>query len=161
MAIGQDKLQVTPLQMAEVAAAIANGGTLYRPRVASGVRDGSGAELASFAPEVIRRLPVSPEYMGVIQAGMRDVITAPEGTAYYALKQPSLSMAGKTGTAEFYGPLDAKGNLPTHALFVGYAPFEAPQIAVAVIVHHGGEGSETAAPIAAELMKAYFELGVR
>ena len=159
--IGQGDLLATPLQLANMTAAIANGGTLYRPRVASGVRDASGTEISSFAPEVIRRLPVSPENLAVIQAGMRDVVTAPEGTAYHALKQPAFSMAGKTGTAEFYGPLDAKGNLPTHALFVAYAPFEAPQIAVAVIVHHGGEGSETAAPIATDLIKAYFELGVR
>ena len=121
--------------------------------------------MGAFAPEVIRRLPVTPEHLSVVQAGMRDVITSPDGTAYHALKQPSsgptFSMAGKTGTAEFFGPLDAKGNLPTHALFVAYAPFESPQIAVAVVVHHGGEGSETAAPIAAELIKAYFELGVR
>ena len=159
--IGQGDLLVTPLQLANMTAAIANGGTLYRPRIASAVRDASGAEVAAFPPEVIRKLPVSPEHMALIQAGMRDVVFAPEGTAYHALKQPTFSMAGKTGTAEFYGPIDARGNLPTHALFVAYAPFEAPQIAVAVIVHHGGEGSETAAPIAAELLKAYFELGVR
>lgn len=159
--IGQGDLLATPLQLANMTAAIANGGTLYRPRVASVVRDASGTEVGAFAPEVIRRLPVTPEHLSVVQAGMRDVITSPDGTAYHALKQPAFSIAGKTGTAEFFGPLDAKGNLPTHALFVAYAPFEAPQIAVAVIVHHGGEGSETAAPIAAELIKAYFELGVR
>ena len=159
--IGQGDLLATPLQLANMTAAIANGGTLYRPRVASGVRDASGAEIGSYPPEVIRKLPVSPEHMSVIQAGMRDVVFAPEGTAYHALKQPAFSMAGKTGTAEFFGPLDARGNLPTHALFVGYAPFEAPRIAVAVIVHNGGEGSETAAPIAAELIKSYLEMGVR
>ncbi|MGI8422748.1 MAG: penicillin-binding protein 2 [Chloroflexota bacterium] len=159
--IGQGDLLVTPLQLANMTAAIANGGTLYRPRVASGVRDATGTELAGYAPEVIRRLPVNPEHMNLIRAGMRDVVSAPEGTAYHALRQSPISMAGKTGTSEFFGPLDSKGNLPTHALFVGFAPYDAPQIAVAVIVHHGGEGSETAAPIAAELMKSYFELGVR
>jgi penicillin-binding protein 2 len=159
--IGQGDLLVTPLQLANMTATIANGGTLYKPRIASAVRDASGAEIATFPPEVIRKLPVSPDYLAVIQAGMRDVVYAPEGTAFYALKQPTPTMAGKTGTAEFYGPLDANGHLPTHALFVGYAPFEAPQIAVAVIVHHGGEGSATAAPIAADVIKAYFELGVR
>ncbi len=159
--IGQGDLLVTPLQLANMTAAVANGGTLYRPRIASEVRDEKGDVVSSLPPEVIRKLPVAPEHLALIRAGMRDVVTAPEGTAYYALKQPALSIAGKTGTAEFYGPLDSKGNLPTHALFVGYAPFENPQIAVAVIVHNGGEGSETAAPIAADVMKAYFELGVR
>jgi penicillin-binding protein 2 len=163
--IGQGDLLVTPLQLANMTAAIANGGTLYRPRVASGVRDASGAELTTFPPEVIRKLPVSQEHVSVIQAGMRDVVTTPEGTAYYAINSPqsplTFSMAGKTGTAEFFGPLDAKGNLPTHALFVGYAPYEFPRIAVAVIVHNGGEGSTTAAPIAADLIKSFFDLGVR
>ena len=163
--IGQGDLLVTPLQLANMTAAIANGGTLYRPRIASAVRDASGAEIGTFPPEVIRKLPVSPEHMTLIQAGMRDVVFAAEGTAYHALRppnsEPPFSMAGKTGTAEFFGPLDARGNLPTHALFVAYAPFEAPQIAVAVIVHNGGEGSATAAPIAHEVLKAYFDLGVR
>jgi penicillin-binding protein 2 len=159
--IGQGDLLVTPLQLANMTAAIANGGTLYKPRIASAVRDDSGAAATPLAPEVIRKLPVSPEHLALIRAGMRDVVASPDGTAYYALRQPSVSIAGKTGTAEFYGPLDSKGNLPTHALFVGYAPFDDPQIAVAVIVHHGGEGSETAAPIAADVIKAYFELGVR
>ena len=89
---------------------------------------------------------------------MRDVVAAEFGTAYYSLKQPALPIAGKTGTAEFAGPRDSKGHLPTHALFVGYAPFDDPQIAVAVVVHHGGEGSEIAAPAAAETLKAYFEV---
>jgi penicillin-binding protein 2 len=159
--IGQGDLLVTPLQLANMTAAVANGGTLYRPRIASEVRDEKGEVVSQLPPEVIRKVPVAPEHLALIRAGMRDVVTAPEGTAYFALKQPALSIAGKTGTAEFYGPVDSKGNLPTHALFVGYAPFENPQIAVAVIVHNGGEGSETAAPIAADLMKAYFELGVR
>ncbi|HEU5316705.1 MAG TPA: penicillin-binding protein 2 [Chloroflexota bacterium] len=159
--IGQGDLLVTPLQLANMTAAIANGGTLYKPRIATAVRDDAGNVLSTLAPEVMHKLPVAPEHLNVIRAGMRDVVASPEGTAYFALKQPALSLAGKTGTAEFYGPLDSKGNLPTHALFVGYAPAEDPRIAVAVIVYHGGEGSETAAPIAAEVLKAYFELGVR
>jgi penicillin-binding protein 2 len=159
--IGQGDLLVSPLQLANMTAAIANGGTLYKPRIATEVRDDSGNVLTTLPPEVIRKLPIAAEHLNVIWAGMRDVVAAPEGTAYFALKQPTLPIAGKTGTAEFYGPLDSKGNLPTHALFVGYAPAEDPRIAVAVIVYHGGEGSETAAPIAADVLKAYFELGVR
>jgi penicillin-binding protein 2 len=159
--IGQGDLLATPLQLANMTTAIANGGTLFKPRIASGTRDAAGTPGQAFPFEVIRKLPVSPEHMVVIRAGMRDVVYAPEGTAYHALKQPSLSMAGKTGTAEYAGPLDSKGNLPTHALYVGYAPYENPQVAVAVIVYNGGEGSETAAPIAADILKAYFELGVQ
>ena len=159
--IGQGDLLTTPLQLANMTAAIANGGTLNRPRIASEVRDAEGRAIQTFPNETVRKLPVSPEYLNVIRAGMRDVITAPDGTAYHALKQTTFSMAGKTGTAEFFGPLDSKGYLPTHALFVGYAPEEDPRVAVAVVVYNGGEGSETAAPVAADVLKAYFELGVR
>ncbi len=141
-------------------AAIANGGTLYRPRLAREVKDADGAVLQTFQPEVIRKLGIAPEFMAAIRAGMRDVVAQQFGTAHYAVRQPAFTMAGKTGTAEFAGPRDSKGFLPTHALFVGYAPYEDPKIAVAVVVYHGGEGSETAAPVAADVMKAYFELGL-
>lgn len=159
--IGQGDLLVTPLQLADMTAAMANGGTLYRPRIVSAVRDESGKVTQTFAPEVIRKLPVNIEFLNAIRAGMRDAVTTPDGTAYYALKQPALAIAGKTGTAEFYGPRDKNGNLPTHALFVGFAPYDDPQIAVAVFVYHGGEGSEIAAPVAADVMKAYFDLGIQ
>ena len=162
--IGQGDVLTTPLQLANMTAAIANGGTLYRPRLVSAVRDGEGNTVQTFAPEVIRKLPVQPEYLAAIRAGMRDAVAAQfatstqSGTAFFALRAYTLSIAGKTGTAEYFGPRDSKGNLPTHALFVGYAPYEDPQIAVAVLVYGGGEGSEIAAPAAAEAMKAYFDL---
>ncbi|HXI18338.1 MAG TPA: penicillin-binding protein 2, partial [Chloroflexota bacterium] len=105
--IGQGDLLATPLQMANMTAAIANGGTLYRPRIASAVRDAGGNVTQTIAPEVIRKLPVAPEHMAIIRAGMRDVVAHSEGTAYHALKQPELPIAGKTGTAEFYGPMDS------------------------------------------------------
>lgn len=158
--IGQGDLLTTPLQLANMTAAIANGGTLYRPRLAREVKDAEGAVTQTFQPEVIRKLALAPEYLAAIRAGMRDVVAQQFGTAYYSLKQPELTIAGKTGTAEFAGPRDSKGFLPTHALFVGYAPYEDPKIAVAVVVYNGGEGSEAAAPVAADVMKAYFELGL-
>jgi penicillin-binding protein 2 len=161
--IGQGDDLVTPLQLANMTAAIANGGTLYRPRLVSAVRDGEGQVTQQYAPEMIRKLPIQPEYLAAIRAGMRDAVAAQfatptqSGTAYFALRGYTLPIAGKTGTAEFFGPRDSKGNLPTHALFVGYAPYDDPQIAVAVVVYGGGEGSEIAAPAAAEIMKTYFE----
>ena len=161
--IGQGDDLVTPLQLANMTAAIANGGTLYRPRLVGAVRDSTGNVVRQIAPEVIRKLPVQPEYLAAIRAGMRDAVAAQfatptqSGTAYFTLRAYTLPIAGKTGTAEFFGPRDSKGNLPTHALFVGYAPYDDPQIAVSVVVYGGGEGSDVAAPAAAEIMKAYFE----
>jgi penicillin-binding protein 2 len=162
--IGQGDLLATPLQLANMTAAVANGGTLFRPRIVSAIRDQDGNVVHTYSPEIIRRLPVAPEYLAAIRAGMRDAVGAQfatptqSGTAYYALRQYALSMAGKTGTAEFFGPKDSKGRWPTHALFVGFAPYDDPQIAVAVFLYGGGEGSEAAAPAAAEAMKAYFEI---
>ncbi|HEX2033860.1 MAG TPA: penicillin-binding protein 2 [Chloroflexota bacterium] len=157
--IGQGDVLATPLQLANMTAALANGGMLYRPRLVREVRDADGVVIETFQSEVIRRVPVAPEYMAAIRAGMRDVVAATDGTAYYALRQPTLTIAGKTGSAEYSGgPRDSRGKLPSHALFVGYAPYEDPEIAVAVVVYGGGEGSEVAAPAAADVMKAYFEL---
>jgi penicillin-binding protein 2 len=156
--IGQGDVLMTPLQLANMTAAVANGGTLYRPHLVSAIRDSEGNMVQTAAPEVIRKVPVAPEHLAAIRAGMRDVVAAEFGTAYWSLKQPALPIAGKTGTAEYGGVRDSRGNLPTHALFVGFAPYDDPQIAVAVVVYGGGEGSEVAAPVAADTLKAYFEL---
>jgi penicillin-binding protein 2 len=159
--IGQGDVLATPLQLASMTAAIANGGTLYRPRIARELRDSAGTTLKAYPPEVIRAVPVAPEYLAAIRAGMHDttnsslIVPGFAGTAYGALRPYALDMAGKTGTAEFEGPRDAKGNLPTHALFVGYAPYQDPRIAVAIFLFGGGEGSEIAAPIAGEVIRAY------
>ncbi|MBI3974107.1 MAG: penicillin-binding protein 2 [Chloroflexi bacterium] len=162
--IGQGAVLATPLQLANMTAAIASGGTLYRPHLVKAIRDAEGNVTQTTAPDTIRKLPLAPEYLAAIRAGMRDAVAAQSatptqsGTAYFALRQYDFPMAGKTGTAEYAGPRDSKGNLPTHALFVGFAPYDDPQIAVAVIVYGGGEGSATAAPVAAEAIKAFFEL---
>jgi penicillin-binding protein 2 len=160
--IGQGDVLTTPLQLANMTAALANGGTLYRPRLVREVRAPDGTVGQSFPAEVIRKIPVAPEYLAAIRAGMRDVVVSTEGTAYWALKQPALAIAGKTGSAEFvpegYVAPNRFAKLPSHALFVGFAPYDDPQIAVAAVVYGGGEGADIAAPAAAEVMKAYFEL---
>lgn len=153
MAIGQGFVLATPLQMLNVAAAVANGGTLYRPQIIHQVIDAEGRILRTVQPEVIRRLPLSEENLNLVRQGMRIAVTG--GTAQLA-NLPHLSVAGKTGTAEFPGPRDRDGNLPTHAWFIAFAPFEDPQIALVVFVAGGGEGSEIAVPAAAEILNHYF-----
>jgi len=148
LAVGQGDLLATPLQVANMMAAIANGGTLYRPhlvlRLGARYRD----EEEVFEPEEIGKLPLSPEHLQLIQEAMREVATNPWGTAYYAFKDSPLQVAGKTGTAE------VPSGEP-HAWFAGYAPADDPQIAVAVVVEHGGEGSVAAAPILRKVVEAY------
>jgi len=161
MAIGQGFLLATPLQILNATAAVANGGTLYRPRIASQVTDAEGRVLRSFAPEVIREVPVSPENLAPVREGMRAAVEW--GTAMNAYL-PWVSVAGKTGTAEYftdenedgYPDRDRQGNLPTHAWFTAFAPFENPEIALIVLVEGGGEGSDVAAPIAAQILQYYF-----
>jgi penicillin-binding protein 2 len=161
MTIGQGFLLATPLQMLNATAAVANGGILYRPQIFYQVTDAEGRVLRSFAPEVIREVPVSPENLALVKEGMRAAVEW--GTAMNAYL-PWVSVAGKTGTAEYfadenqdgYPDRDHKGNLPTHAWFTAFAPVEDPEIALIVLVEGGGEGSITAVPIAAQILQHYF-----
>ena len=153
-AIGQGDVLSTPLQLANFTAAIANGGKLMYPRVAAEIRGADGTQGQPIEPQVARRLPFSAEVLAVIRNAMRDVVV--RGTAIRIAANP-FGIAGKTGTAEFPGPRDENGFLPTHALFNGFAPFDEPEIAFAVVLYDAGEGSEFAAPIADKMTRFYFE----
>lgn len=155
MGIGQGFLLTTPLQLLNATATVANGGTLYRPRVALRLTDGEGRTVQEFLPEVIRQVPVDPENLALVREGMLAAVEW--GTAKGAYL-PEVAVAGKTGTAEFPGLRDAKGHLPTHAWFTAFAPYEDPEVAVVVFLYGGGEGSTTAVPIAAEILRHYFGL---
>lgn len=162
MAIGQGFVLATPLQMLNAAAAIANGGTLYRPQIVRNIVDSQGQTVLAFAPDVIRQLPISSDLIQIVRQGMRAAV-GPGGTAT-AAALPGIAVAGKTGTAEFFidrnndrrPDRDREGNLPTHAWFVGFAPYDNPQIALIVFVFGGGEGSAVAVPIAGEILDYYF-----
>ena len=167
MAIGQGYMLSTPLQVLMEAATVANGGTMYVPRIVHHMTDANGGVQKDFEPEIIRRLPLSDEDMQVVRQGMWNVVNASNGTGAVA-KVPGVTVAGKTGTAEFcdYLPEEqdcrrieggsSEDYLPTHAWFVGFAPYENPEIAVVVFVYDGGEGSQTAAPVAQKILEAYF-----
>jgi penicillin-binding protein 2 len=163
-AIGQGFMLATPLEMANVMAAIANGGTLYRPQVIKDVVDPSGKVVKPFTPEVTRKLPVSPAAMQLIQESLMAVVSD-RGTAIMS-QIPGFLYAGKTGTAEFCDAEAVKAGicyagiseLPTHAWFVAYAPAINPTLALAVYVWNGGQGSGTAAPIAQRIIANYFNV---
>lgn len=154
MAIGQGFVLATPLQVLNVTATIANGGTLYRPHFGRAIVNASGTVTNTIEPQIIRKLPVSPENLALVRQGMREAVT--RGTAWNANLQ-DVAVAGKTGTAEFFGP-KVNGNLPSHAWFTAFAPYDKPQVAVVVFVYGGGEGSAVAAPIAADILRAFFKL---
>jgi penicillin-binding protein 2 len=156
-AIGQGYVTATPLQLATMTARVANGGVAVVPHIVRRVGDGAVA-----AP-VAEALGVSPASIALVQAGMDAVVNAAGGTAGRSrLTGAGMSMAGKTGTAQVRGAKSAGGtlrgnavpwHLRNHALFVCFAPVEAPRYAMAVVVEHGQGGSKAAAPIARDIME--------
>ena len=148
-AIGQDNVAANPLQMALVAAAIANGGIEMQPRLVSEVRGADGRVVETYEPEAYSQ-PMSPENAALLTAMMVDVVESGTGTA---AQIPGVTVAGKTGTAQH-----GEGLAP-HAWFVSFAPAEDAQIAVAVIVLDGGSlGSDaTGGALAAPIAKAVIE----
>jgi penicillin-binding protein 2 len=146
-AIGQGDLLVTPLQMSLLTAFVANGGSLLVPQLVSHRRNGEGDLTWEAKPEIRESIPVSIETLEHVREGMRRVVNE-GGTGRPALI-PEIVVAGKTGTAEH-------AQKPSDAWFCCYAPFESPEIALAVAIESGGHGGETAAPIAKELLEFHF-----
>jgi penicillin-binding protein 2 len=154
LAIGQGAMQATPLQMANVAATVVNGGTLYRPHIVREIRSPHGRVLKTFDHEVIRKVNVTAESPKEVRAGMAQV-TKPWGTAY-GLEIPGLPFSGKTGTAETEG-----GRGPNTTWFVAWAPSDHPKIALAVYMEKsGGYGASVAAPIAQHVIAEYFHRNI-
>jgi penicillin-binding protein 2 len=164
MSIGQGYVLSTPLQVLVSAAAVANGGQIIQPKLVYQVVDAEGGLQYDFEPTVTRNLPIDANSLEAVRRGMWAVVNAPYGTARNAVVDGVIA-AGKTGTAEFCawdpeiedcaGRSD-QGFLPFHAWYVGYAPYDNPEIAVVVFVYDGGEGSTIAAPATQEIMDYYF-----
>jgi penicillin-binding protein 2 len=150
LAIGQGDLKVTPLQVARMVAAVANGGTLYRPYVV----DRIGEEQFGH-PEATGTLPVSPESLTIIQEAMLGVTTASVGTARHRFAGLGIPVAGKTGSAEAPG-----ADSEPHSWFVAYVPADDPEIAIVVMAENAGEGSQVAAPMARQVVEAYYGLAL-
>lgn len=150
--IGQGDMLVTPLQVARFTAAVANGGTLYRPQIIESIKNFAGVSVYSFAPEANGTLPVSAATLDAIRAGMRAVVRSKTGTANIPLGDLGIPIYGKTGTAE--NPMG-----DAHAWFTGFTETprtDRPDIAVAVIVENAGQGSEVAAPIFRRVIETYY-----
>lgn len=161
LAIGQSSLKVTPLQMARLMAAIANGGYLVTPHLAttsgptSIETDGSTPVRPVFAHPEPQPIPgLHPSTLAAIREGLYNVVNDSHGTAFKTVRLKEVAIAGKTGTAE------VGGNRPDHAWFAGYAPADNPRVAFAVVVEHGGSGSKVAGPIAREYVKTLLDTGL-
>jgi peptidoglycan glycosyltransferase len=150
-AFGQGGTFVTPLQLALVAATVANDGVLMKPHLVAEVT-GEGTGAGTVGPETWRRV-LAADDAAVIQAAMREAVEGNLGRLFTSgAKVPGVPTGGKSGTAELGGSGEP------HSWFIGYAGGETPRIAIAVLVEQGGRGGERAAPLAGDLMARYFEL---
>ncbi|MBZ4666818.1 penicillin-binding transpeptidase domain-containing protein [Mahella sp.] len=143
---GQGKLITTPLHMAMVYSAFANGGTLPKPLIISRIQDKNGNTMERFTPTAWLSTDLKPETLSAITAFLRDVIDQPTGTGY-AARLPGLSLAGKTGTAEISSD---KSKLPI-GWFISYGPIDNPQAVIAVAIESASSGSHDALPVAKTL----------
>jgi len=162
--IGQGALLVTPLQLADSTAALASWGTRFQPRLVRAIEKVPGYEKVEMTSKISGRYEVvKPENWQHIHDAMVNVVHGLRGTAHRIARGLDYKVAGKTGTAqvfevaqdEEYDAEEVHEKLRDHALFMAYAPADAPRIAVAVIVENGGHGSSVAAPIARLIMDAY------
>lgn len=159
-AIGQGSSTVTILQLAMAYAALANGGTLYAPQIVHAVETSDGAVVQEFSPRVRRSLSVKPEHIAFINKSLEGVVTDEKGTAYKE-RIAGVDIAGKTGTAQT--SRSSRGIDPSrlwyfhrdHAWFAGFAPAKSPEIAIVVLVEHGGAGGRAAAPVAMRIARDY------
>lgn len=163
-AIGQGATTATVLQLALAYAALANGGTLYQPQIVRAVETSAGTVVQEFTPRVRRQIDIRPENLALVQKALIAGVNEATGTAYRA-RVAGVDLAGKTGTAQVSHRLTRGIEAERvwyfnreHAWFAGYAPTRSPEVAIVVLVEHGGAGGKHAAPVAFETIKAYQDL---
>jgi penicillin-binding protein 2 len=159
VSIGQGYDLATPLQMAQLTAAVGHGGIRYRPIILQRAETVEGDVIFQAAPQEAGRLPVSARTLKIVQEGIWGAVNGERGTAR-RVHLADIEIAGKTGTSQVVGRKDSGDDytpphLRPHAWFVCYAPAAAPKLAVAVVVENGEHGSSAAGPIAREMVKAY------
>jgi penicillin-binding protein 2 len=163
--IGQGYTEVTPLQLAHATATMAASGLRYRPRLLVATQDAETGEMDVHPGDPLQPIvDVSPEHWQIIHDAMLGVTTEPRGTGHSSMQGTTYTVAGKTGTAqvvavaqdEKYDAESLDEQYRDNGLFVAYAPFDNPEIAIAVVVENNGGGSRTAAPVARQVLDAYF-----
>ena len=160
VAIGQGYTLLTPIQLASMMAVVASEGTVYRPHLVKRVVDPDGRVLRDFPPEVLYRPQLKTKSYRLVKEGLLAVVNEPMGTGA-AARLYEVKVAGKTGTSQVVKMRDGKKETAyqnrDHALFVAFAPFDKPEVAVAVVIEHGEHGGAAAAPVAGAVLRAYFE----
>jgi penicillin-binding protein 2 len=163
--IGQSYVLATPLQLAMAYAAIANGGKLYRPYVIKEIFSNDGEIIEKYSSQLVRKVKVSDKSLKAVKRGLKEVVNHPKGTAWWH-RGRGINMAGKTGTSQVRSMSSKElfarcKEMPYkdrhHGIFVGYAPYENPKIAVAAVVEHGCSGSGAAAPVVKDVITTYMK----
>ena len=153
MSIGQGQVLVTPMQIARMMSAVANGGVLWRPRLVQRVERVDGSLAYSSSSKMTGRVDLSPIVWAFLRQALSGVVN--EGGTGGAARIPGIDVAGKTGTAQSVSKSDsAKGQ--DHAWFASFAPAQDPEVVVVVLVERGGKGGQVAAPIARQIYQAIF-----
>ena len=151
MSIGQGDVLVTPIQAAQMTAAIANRGKIFKPHLVDKITTSQGEVVSKHDPELIRQLPYSNNTFEIIEEGLLETVMHNRGTASAPFSDFPIDVAGKTGTAQI------GGTGISHAWFVAYGPVPDPEIAVVVFIEHG-ETSTNAVPVAADIFSYYYNL---
>jgi penicillin-binding protein 2 len=149
--MGQDEAY-SPIALAQYVSTIANGGKRMEPHVVKQILDPQGHVVQEIQPKVLNTVPVSAENIRIVQQGMKQVVSSPEGTGYSIFRGANYTVAGKTGTAEV-------GTIPNNndtSVWIGYAPADHPQIALSIVVPVGGHSSDSIGPIARKIYDYYF-----
>ena len=162
IAIGQGYTLATPLQMLVLVSALATDGIRYKPFILKKIETAEGEIVYQSEPKVVGRLPAGKQTLGLVKKGLWEAVNTRSGTAWI-IHTDDIDISGKTGTAQVVGrkqhdtsdEADVQDHLKPHAWFVAYAPSDAPEIAVVVLVEHGEHGSSTAAPIADSIIKCF------
>jgi len=156
LSIGQGRITVSPLQMAMVAATIANGGTLYRPRLIKRWRTSPNQPYQPNPTWAIRRIDIPTHALEVVRGGMYDVVMDPQGTAKKA-RVKGIKIAGKTGSAQYRLRVNGEVETHVHTWMISFAPFDHPRYAVAMLVEDGKSGGRTIGPRLHKLYKNLFK----
>ncbi len=159
VSIGQGQVLTTPLQIARMMAAVANGGILWRPRLVQRVESSEGRLLHAEEARVDGRVDLSPVVWAFLQRSLWAVVN--DGGTGAAARLPGVEVAGKTGTTQIVGRSDAGRapagrNFQDHAWFAAFAPVQDPEVVVVVLVERGGKGGQAAAPVAREILQGIF-----
>jgi penicillin-binding protein 2 len=153
-AIGQGDTTMTPVQMAQIYAAIANGGTVWKPTVGRAIITPNGEVVSEIKSEKVGKLPVSKKTMAFLKKSLRAVVTS--GTAKWRFEGMPIAVSGKTGTGEVYGNNPDGSSKDTTSWFASYAPSDAPRYAVVMMISQGGTGSGTSGPSVRRIYEAIF-----